>query len=492
MARLDVDTAITMAIGPLIDDTDFKTQETAIAYDEAGMSVTLFQKTSDGTITTTAITPTTGAANDWTHKAQGIYELEITAAQNDVLGDIWIEGLCNGVMPFGSVAVYTTETIGDIPTANVADSGSAVEGTVDSGTYASTALADGTFWQISPDGANALDVQMTFGLGLEKRVSAITIHGRFTAAAVRYVDIYAYNYDSTSWDKLSNSDTRMNHSATANADYGPFILTDAHQQNSDGECKVRCESVSTTSGDDLYLDQVLVLAIALGQHSLNDIANAVVSHDVSDHTDHNSFGFRAALSMIEEYAVTTADTATSFTCSSLPATANYYQYHQIRVHDVTNDREGDSWILSMDNAGVVVLGRALPFTPDTSSELYIMAGLVSPSEINDEVAISEGESGMTVKGAPQDTYTVASTNTAQTLASAKITVDDRSPKGAHIFIEDADIRYTFGATPVAGGLGYLVGPGANITLQDSTQVNGFKFISNVSGVHAALIVTVLY
>ena len=96
-----VDTAIVVSVGPLVDDTDFKTLETAIAYNAAGMSVDLFQETAAG-VTKTDITPTTGGANDWTHEGNGVYELEITAAQNDAEGALWVVGVCDGVLPFES------------------------------------------------------------------------------------------------------------------------------------------------------------------------------------------------------------------------------------------------------------------------------------------------------------------------------------------------------------------------------------------------------
>jgi len=79
--------------------------------------------------------------------------------------------------------------------------------------------------------------------------------------------------------------------------------------------------------------------------------------------------------------VTTPHTATTFTCSGLPAITNFYQYHLCRIHDVINGTYMDSWIASMNNTGVVVLGRAVPVAPDALSELYILSGLIPPSEI---------------------------------------------------------------------------------------------------------------
>jgi len=105
MPFLPVDTAVVVEVGPLIDDTDFKTLETAIAYDASGMSIDLFKK-SVASLTKVDITLTSGGNNDWTHKGSGVYEVEITAAQNDAEGSLRLVGVCDGVLPFES-PVYT-------------------------------------------------------------------------------------------------------------------------------------------------------------------------------------------------------------------------------------------------------------------------------------------------------------------------------------------------------------------------------------------------
>lgn len=99
-----VDAAITVIVGPLVDDADFKTLETAIAHDAPGMDLDLIVEKADGTTVTTDITPTSGGANDWTHKAGGYYELEITAAQNAEEGVLRVVGVSTGVLPFASAA----------------------------------------------------------------------------------------------------------------------------------------------------------------------------------------------------------------------------------------------------------------------------------------------------------------------------------------------------------------------------------------------------
>ena len=102
MSYKPVDTAIVMVVGPLVDDTDFKSLEESVAYNAAGMDVSLIVEKTDGTSTVTAITLTSGGASDWTHKDGGYYEVEVTAAQNAEEGVAFLRGVCTGVLPFES------------------------------------------------------------------------------------------------------------------------------------------------------------------------------------------------------------------------------------------------------------------------------------------------------------------------------------------------------------------------------------------------------
>ena len=97
-----VDTAIIMVVGPIINDSDFKSLEEAIAYNAAGMDVSLIVEKTDGTTSVTVITLTTGGTSDWTHADGGYYEIEVTAAQNAEEGIAYIRGICTGVLPFES------------------------------------------------------------------------------------------------------------------------------------------------------------------------------------------------------------------------------------------------------------------------------------------------------------------------------------------------------------------------------------------------------
>lgn len=105
---MDVDIAIAEApvnIMPLIDDTDFKTIEDAVAFDAGGMALIWHFVTTAGVMTETAVTPTTAGAHDWTDQGtSGLYALEIPASSgtinNDTEGFGWFTGVATGVLPW--------------------------------------------------------------------------------------------------------------------------------------------------------------------------------------------------------------------------------------------------------------------------------------------------------------------------------------------------------------------------------------------------------
>ena len=115
MAYKPVDTAIKIIVGPLIDDTDFKSREESVAYNAAGLEIDVIVEKADGTIATTAVTPTTGGDYDWAHTDQGYYELELPASggasfNNTEEGIVRVVGYATGVLPFASIAYDVVPT----------------------------------------------------------------------------------------------------------------------------------------------------------------------------------------------------------------------------------------------------------------------------------------------------------------------------------------------------------------------------------------------
>jgi len=110
---MDVDVALSefpANIMPLLDDTDFKTREIAVAYNAAGMDLVWNFVTCAGAFTQTAVTPTTAGVYDWNHQGDGMYSIEIPASggasiNNDTEGFGWFTGVATGVLPWRSPIV---------------------------------------------------------------------------------------------------------------------------------------------------------------------------------------------------------------------------------------------------------------------------------------------------------------------------------------------------------------------------------------------------
>jgi hypothetical protein len=90
MYELKTNTAVRIAVGPLVDPTDGKTAE--VALDVTALSVQLYQIANDGgAVTRTQFAPTaSGGNNDMALVASstdGMYDLELTAAQLNWLGN---------------------------------------------------------------------------------------------------------------------------------------------------------------------------------------------------------------------------------------------------------------------------------------------------------------------------------------------------------------------------------------------------------------------
>src|SRR5687768_6810547 len=99
-------TEVPVNVLPLLDDTDFKTRETAVAHNAAGMDLVFNFTNISGTITQTPVTPTTGGGDyDWVHKGDGMYTIAIpdsggVSINNDQHGFGWFTGIATGVLPW--------------------------------------------------------------------------------------------------------------------------------------------------------------------------------------------------------------------------------------------------------------------------------------------------------------------------------------------------------------------------------------------------------
>ena len=148
-----------------------------------------------------------------------------------------------------------------VPQASIAVGSTLTTGTLIGGTYADTYLDNGLYLTTAPVGTPVggftLNRELDFSIGSASPYN-VTMNGRFTAGAARQALVHIWNWGTSGWDALSAL-TLTN--ASTDASYSAAILA-AHVQTGTGAVKLRFTSTSTTTTDRLYLDQVLVNAVA--------------------------------------------------------------------------------------------------------------------------------------------------------------------------------------------------------------------------------------
>lgn len=100
-------------------------------------------------------------------------------------------------------------------------------------------------------------------------------------------------------------------------------------------------------------------------------------------------------------------------------------------------------------------------------------------------------------GTAGTTIAEASTNTAQDLDTGTVlafkNADGKLITALFITCTTHPIRYAFGATPVASGLGHLLPKDqAPVLILGAANIRAFRYISATAGNHAAITFTPLY
>jgi len=193
---MDVDVALAevpVNLLPLIDDTDFKSIEGAVAYNAAGMALRWHFVTPAGAYTVTSVTPTTAGDYDWTDQGDsGIYTIEIPASagasiNNDTEGVGWFTGVATGILPWrGPTIGFRAAGLND---ALIESAWSATRGLTGTALPAAAADAAGGL-PISDTGGLDLDAQVVTKVNtliadaddIQTRLPAALVGGRMDAS----------------------------------------------------------------------------------------------------------------------------------------------------------------------------------------------------------------------------------------------------------------------------------------------------------------------
>lgn len=138
MLFMDVDAAVDIPVNamPLIDDTDFKSREPNIAYNESGMDLRWNFATTGGVLSSVQVTPTNTGNYLWSHIGDAMYKIHMPAsggtpaeANNDREGVGYFSGVCDGVLPWrGPDVVFRAGGLNDLLIDDPYQEGSVIQG----------------------------------------------------------------------------------------------------------------------------------------------------------------------------------------------------------------------------------------------------------------------------------------------------------------------------------------------------------------------------
>ena len=157
-----------------------------------------------------------------------------------------------------------------------------VYGSVDSGTYTDTAVRDDTYWEIHEDATNGITVEFTFNLpGDDHRPGSFDVFGHYigTPGTTHYLNLWAYNYEATTWEMLAEE--YMPGGLTSDTSYSYEYREQHVDRDNSNEVKIRLVHNPTTynAAHELFLDYVAVSSVEVV--TAEDLANAVWAHTVA-------------------------------------------------------------------------------------------------------------------------------------------------------------------------------------------------------------------
>lgn len=215
---MDVDVALSevpVNLMPLIDDTDFKTREEAVTYDQAGLDLVWNFVTTAGAMTQTAVTPTTSGTYDWAHQGNGIYSIEIPASggasiNNDTEGFGWFTGYATGILPWrGPVITFRAAGLNNVLIDDAYSATRGLTGTALPNAAADAAgglpISDAGGLDVDTLDSNVSAVLTDTGTTLDTLIKDIPTTAEFEARTLPSADYFDYTTDEVDMGKIDGN-----------------------------------------------------------------------------------------------------------------------------------------------------------------------------------------------------------------------------------------------------------------------------------------------
>ncbi|KKN45879.1 hypothetical protein LCGC14_0678740 [marine sediment metagenome] len=211
-------------------------------------------------------------------RSNDIFLLNTSIVWDEVVADHQGDGTYGGEVATKADIQAATSTL-----EVVADSGTAVQGTVISGTYVSTAVRDNTYWQIQEDASNGITVEFIFTMSdPDCKPGVFEVFGRYEGVPSKshYQELWAWNVESAAWEQLI--EIFMPGGITSDATF-QHEYYERHINRPTQEVKIRViHNITSYNGThNIYFDSVRLSCIIV--ITAADIADAVWEEAAADH-----------------------------------------------------------------------------------------------------------------------------------------------------------------------------------------------------------------
>jgi len=252
-------TSVDVLIGPFLDEDDQKTAESSLTITSSDVYLS---KNGQGLA---AKHDSTACAFDEGGPG-GCYNCPLDSDDTDTCGQLTLIVHESGALPVRNDYQVITRAAYDAmfgssakgPTIHAAHTPSSVANVTgqQTGTYASAASRDGSYHLLTDEG-DGIEIDYVFNdVAAEIIPVAVEITARYNGQSGTSINVSAYNYETSEWEQLNDSNTAFTHSSSDST--VRFDLDAAHRE--DGAAKLRFVSDTANSGDTLRFDQVRILS----------------------------------------------------------------------------------------------------------------------------------------------------------------------------------------------------------------------------------------
>ncbi|RLA02070.1 MAG: hypothetical protein DRQ42_01645 [Gammaproteobacteria bacterium] len=205
--------------------------------------------------------------------------------QDFIADHVWDEELADHAIAgsYGSELATKADLAAQVSTdQSSADSGVAIDGTVITGTYASMASRDGTYWQIQEDAVDGIVADMVFYLpSADHRPGVVSVFGRYTGnpTATHHIDLWAWNYETSTWELLFEEFLPGGNTSDGTHQHEYYERHIDRTNSNQVRIRLRHHTTTYNASHNMYIDLMEVTSVKVV--TADAVADAVWADDVA-------------------------------------------------------------------------------------------------------------------------------------------------------------------------------------------------------------------